>query len=1105
MRLLRLVGLSALAYALGCAPVFAQAAQYFSSSDYSATTIVAVSNLPQQIGREKTTNSPSQDIADGVVEISTGHAESIAGLADEAKGSSAASNGRSAVGHGQTFVLNRFVLVPNPGYTGSTARVSLGYHLTGSMSATCSDANRCSWATGGVFAQILTTGMDADGRAAPRLDYSKTLITIAHDPGSAAVDQTGALDGVARVNQPVIVQLNVAADTGAGSDGDPYNGYTSSGGSANVHLGVCASSPDGVSIYWASDLFSPVQPVEGCAKDVPTPGPDLGAGKVCDGGTAPDGSPAICGIADMHNHQFANLGFGGLVMWGSPFDPQGIAAALPWCDFAALSAVDMFGLPLPPTPQVQGDGSIKLVVPVHGAAGLKDAIGMAMNEGFGHKVGGVPEFDGWPRWNSYDHQGVYVDWLKRAHDGGLRLMVMHAVNNATFCSLSNQLQGYGCNDMDAVDRQLDGAKQLEQYVDSLSGGPGQGWYRIVYTPKEARDAIAKGQLAVVLGIEVDNLFNCSLNSTCTELNVRSNLDKYYQKGVRHFYPVHVYDNAFGGSAMYDAALNFGNKVSTGSWFSAYDCSADGFQFQLNHPTLLGNFIQTVGLGGSVLPPVYTGGGQCNVRTLTPLGESLIKKAMSHKMLIEVDHMSKPTADAALQLAAQYQYPMVGGHTGFVESSLGPKKSEGQKTPEQLASIYQLGGMVGVISEQGKTNEIGTISTNIQHDCGHSSKSWAQAYLYAVRQTGGSAPVGIGTDFNGFAGQPAPRFGDEACDGDRLARQTGGVGYPFTIIGGNGEKMNHSVVGAKTFDYNYDGFAHMGMLPDFVQDLRSMGLTDTDLKPLFRSAEGYIEMWERAESKNLFPPKTAINPVTSANGAGWYRTNVSLNLTASQNSDGWDVRNVTYTVNGVQTSVPQAPGTDSASVPVTVQQEGQTQVAVTATDSAGNTSAPVTLTVTMDKTAPVVTFAGNAATYTADQTVAITCTSTDALSGIASTSCSNINKPAYSYPLGVNTVSATATDNAGNTTTANVTFTVKSTPTAFINVLTQFVSQSNPLAATIIKKYSALITQLVNATATNNPKLKTAVVNLIVTAINADTGTVFTQSQATTLIGLVKAL
>src|SRR3954466_6858238 len=102
-------------------------------------------------------------------------------------------------------------------------------------------------------------------------------------------------------------------------------------------------------------------------------------------------------------------------------------------------------------------------------------------------------------------------------------------------------------------------------------------------------------MAIVFGIEVDNLFNCRLTGSCTDADVRANLAKYYTQGVRHMYPVHVYDNGFGGSAMYNPALNFGNKMSTGSWFSAYDCSSDGFEFQVNHPTVLGNFLQTVGL------------------------------------------------------------------------------------------------------------------------------------------------------------------------------------------------------------------------------------------------------------------------------------------------------------------------------------------------------------------------------------------------------------------------------------------------------------------------------------------------------------------------------
>jgi hypothetical protein len=30
-----------------------------------------------------------------------------------------------------------------------------------------------------------------------------------------------------------------------------------------------------------------------------------------------------------------------------------------------------------------------------------------------HHVGGFPEFDGWPRWDSVTHQAVHIDWLQR--------------------------------------------------------------------------------------------------------------------------------------------------------------------------------------------------------------------------------------------------------------------------------------------------------------------------------------------------------------------------------------------------------------------------------------------------------------------------------------------------------------------------------------------------------------------------------------------------------------------------------------------------------------------------------------------------------------------
>ena len=50
--------------------------------------------------------------------------------------------------------------------------------------------------------------------------------------------------------------------------------------------------------------------------------------------------------------------------------------------------------------------------------------------------------------------------------------------------------------------------ELERYIDAQAGGPGKGFFRIVETPAAAREVIARGKLAVVLGIETSNLFDC---------------------------------------------------------------------------------------------------------------------------------------------------------------------------------------------------------------------------------------------------------------------------------------------------------------------------------------------------------------------------------------------------------------------------------------------------------------------------------------------------------------------------------------------------------------------------------------------------------------------
>ena len=49
---------------------------------------------------------------------------------------------------------------------------------------------------------------------------------------------------------------------------------------------------------------------------------------------------------------------------------------------------------------------------------------------------------------------------------------------------------------------------------------------------------------------------------------------------------------------------------------------------------------------------------------------------------------------------------------------------------------------------------------------------------------------------------------------------------------------------RDFDINIDGMAHYGMLPDLLQDLRNAGMEPADFGPLFRSAEDYVQMWEK---------------------------------------------------------------------------------------------------------------------------------------------------------------------------------------------------------------------------------------------------------------------
>ena len=165
-----------------------------------------------------------------------------------------------------------------------------------------------------------------------------------------------------------------------------------------------------------------------------------------------------------------------------------------------------------------------------------------------------------------------------------------------------------------------------------------------------------------------------------------------------------------------------------------------------------------------------------------------------------------------------------------------------------------------------------------------------------------------------------------------------------------------------------------------------------------------------------------------------------------NANGWN--NTDVTVSFTCEDEPGGSGVGSVDGPTTLTAEGAGQsVTGTCTDNAGNPASATASGINIDKTAPVVLYTGNSGTYSADQTVTIGCTAGDALSGIASSTCANVSAPASSFGPGQHTLSASATDRAGNTATGQTTFTVVGISAGGLcNLTKQFVQASAKYAA-----------------------------------------------------------
>lgn len=567
--------------------------------------------------------------------------------------------------------------------------------------------------------------------------------------------------------------------------------------------------------------------------------------------TEPAPPPPLHGWVDMHTHPMAHLAFGGKLLHGAP-DLNILMPAIPSGDGCHhyIPAGNR-------TQASQEDRSI------HGGWWFNNTCGDILRREFirglegelGARVGhqddgavGFPVFNSFPAHDDLTHQQMWVGWVHRAYQGGLRVMVSLAVNNRT---LAAAVMGDGDINGDDASSAL---VQLQQMNVLVGQNP---WMEIARTSADLRRIVAANKLAIVLGVEVDNIGNMQWNPAVSPAGdatsraiIAGELQALWNLGVRYIFPIHVVDNKFGGTAIYENQFNMSNLHQTGSFWDIRCAPAgDGIthEFEVAGFDLAYAIIKLkIGIDPFLAPPPPPDcsapevEGHANNKGLTPLGEFAIEEMMLKGMLIDIDHMSIHSVQGTLGIAEEHNYPVNAGHNG-PRSPAWSDRNEAERTNSDYTRIAALGGMVGLGS-------------------GAKASDYVRNYDY-VRALVGGSQIAIGTDANGMVILP---------------------GVDPAVSGVYDASFTRLTDGLRTWDIEVDGVANYGLFADYVRSWRQVGMTPEKEQAFFSTAEGFARMWERVEAAQA----AMIPTPPTANAGGPYSVSEggSVTLDAGATTD-----------------------------------------------------------------------------------------------------------------------------------------------------------------------------------------------------------------------------
>jgi hypothetical protein len=564
----------------------------------------------------------------------------------------------------------------------------------------------------------------------------------------------------------------------------------------------------------------------------------------------------VWGFADLHTHPASFLGFGsdqngdnGLI-WGKPAHAGGLDLAtssqsanlssdLQSCPSASIGPYSLGYTHNNAT----GNDPVKLMTDATIVSTLDGT-----SPGWVHQSQGALSFVDWPAGLTVDHQVMHINSIKRAFDGGLRLMFASVTNDELLSKLWKQGLNLGGNPMPTHDLSFDYNSAVAQltYITNLVNA-NNTWMQIVTSPSQARAAISGNppKLAVVLSLEMDSLSLGQIQSLVIQF------------GVAHVIPVHLADNSsFGGTALYSDTFNGLSNFINGSYYSPVKDPNVNFLLGTPPPslqpistsTVLKVSAGSVNVGPAILAfnpelavplitlptgalgyiPVMptaaqpTTPGQINSKDLN---QNQFLALMQMGLLLDIVHMGQTTASTALNLAQQYHYPLMDSHTGIRCDSPTPTTgfpavscstpsgspssaatgagaiavNERSLPTSQLQIIQQLGGVIGL-------GEVPAVFGNPPSPDPDPVTTWINNYSIALSLMGGKN-VAIGTDADGLS--------------PLIQKDTIATNYPITVASQFGcpagcPSLNQYQLGTRTFNFQNDGIATYGLLPDFIQ-------------------------------------------------------------------------------------------------------------------------------------------------------------------------------------------------------------------------------------------------------------------------------------------------